>query len=349
MRSAAVALSLLLLSACAGSVIRKELAGRPHDFDFRQPGCTPETVQSDFTVRYLGSGGVYINWKNDGLLIGPYFSHSGGVVAAQFGHVHFDDERIARGMKDVVNVRAIVFGHSHFDHLGDLPHVAKLVNGVPIYTNDSGVRLLGGYPEIQSRAISVEGQPAFDVPNAAIRITPLKWDHAPQLCRLHHWPCTYAMGEADVQSRPWEGLHLRDLRSGNTYAYVIELLDGDRVVHRIYYNDAAAEKIDAVPDGPYDLAILCMASYDFVRGYPELLLQRLKPHHVLVSHYEDFFVKQRTNAWMFAPLLTNAKANRFIARMNGLVNEPRPPLNAICGVKTDRWSMPVPGQTLVFQ
>jgi L-ascorbate metabolism protein UlaG (beta-lactamase superfamily) len=341
------ALLILFLTSCAGSVIRREYTGTPHDFDFRHPGCTASTPQSGFTVRYLGSGGVYINWKDDALLIGPYFSHAGGVLAAQFGHVHFDDERIARGMRDVKNVRAILFGHSHFDHIGDLPRVAKLVSGV-IYTNDSGVNLLGGYPDIQERAFSVEGKTSMDVPGAEIRITPVKWDHAPQLCRLHHWPCTYAMDAADPQTRPWEKLHLRELRSGQTYAYVIELLDGDRVAHRIYYNDAAAAE-RPVPEGSYDLAIICMASYDFVRGYPEWLLARLKPHHVLISHYEDFFVKQKTSSWTFAPLLTNAKANRFIERVKDSVSDPRPPVNDVCGAKTDRWSMPVPGETLVFQ
>jgi hypothetical protein len=144
-------------------------------------------------------------------------------------------------------------------------------------------------------------------------------------------------------------VRLRDLRNGQTYAYEIDLMNGSEVAHRIYYNDAAAAEQPGVPDGPFDLAIICMASYDFVRGYPESLLARLRPHHVLISHYEDFFVKQKTNSWSFAPLLTDRKANRFIERMKDLVNDPRPPTNNVCGVKTDRWSMPVPGETLVFQ
>jgi hypothetical protein len=202
---------------------------------------------------------------------------------------------------------------------------------------------------VQSRAVSVEGKPSIDVPGAAIRIIPIKWDHAPQLCRWNHWPCTYAIGEAEPQTKAWEKVPLRALRNGQTYAYEIDLMNGNEVAHRIYYNDAAAAEQPGVPDGPFDLAIICAASYNFVSGYPESLLARLKPHHVLVSHYEDFFVKQKTNSWTFAPLLTNRKANRFIERMEKNVAGNERPSNKFCGVGTDRWSMPVPGETLVFQ
>src|SRR5207237_4360843 len=284
-------LVLLLFTACAGSVVR--------NFAFRAPGCKPSAPDVPYSVRYLGSGGVYIKWKDDGLLVGPYFSHSGGVVAAQFGHGHFDDARIDSGMSGITNVRAILFGHSHFDHFGDVPRIADKVPAVPSYANASGVKLLGGYPKTQSRAVSVEGKPSIDVPGAAIRIIPIKWDHAPQLCRWNHWPCTYAIGEAEPQTKAWEKVPLRALRNGQTYAYEIDLMNGSEVAHRIYYNDAAAAEQPGVPDGPFDLAIICVASYDLVSGYPESLLARLKPRHVLISHYEDFFVKQKTNSWTF--------------------------------------------------
>lgn len=339
------ALLLLLFAACAGS--------RVGTFDFREPHCEPATHNSGLTVRYLGSGGIYINWKNEGLLIGPYFSHSGGPAQAVFGHVHFDKERIASGMPGVSGVRAILFGHSHFDHIGDLPMVARyLVESGPIYTNDSGVKVLGGYPDVQSRAISVEGKTSINVPNSSIRIRPIKWDHAPQLCAWRHLPCTYAFGEAQPQSREWEKVKLRDLRGGRTYAYVIELMDGNDVAFRIFYNDAAGDEriAELPPAGNYDLAILCMASYDFVKGYPDALLERLKPHHVLISHYEDFFKKQKEHSWEFVRFLTDAKAKRFIERMEAKVVDPHPPINRdFCGAKDERWSMPVPGETLVFR
>jgi hypothetical protein len=350
MRKAA-ALCLLLLSGCAGSIIRKEFTGTGQDFDFRDPRCTGGGNGSQFEVQYLGSGGVYIKWRGDALLIGPYFSHTGGVAQAQFGHVHFDRKRIANGI-NTENVRAILFGHSHFDHIGDLPIVANdYVRDVPIYTNNSGMNLLASYPKLQARAHSVEGQEPITI-GRAFRIRPIKWDHAPQLCSRRAWPCTYATGEAAPQTKPWEELRLRELRGGQTYAYVIELLDpGDHVRYRIYYNDAAGEGVgESLPDEQYDLAIICMASFNLVHDYPKTLLARLKPHYVLVTHYEDFFRKQRYS-WTFVPLLTNRKANRFMKEMrDALINviDLLPARGITCGVQTERWSMATPGSVVTF-
>jgi hypothetical protein len=94
-----------------------------------------------------------------------------------------------------------------------------------------------------------------------------------------------------------------------------------------------------------------MASYHFVVEYPEMILDMLQPRHVLVSHYDDFFRKQ-SGAWSFPPLLTNAKANEFMKRMSDAVHhsttQPVPPVTAVCGPATHRWSMPVPQWPLYF-
>jgi hypothetical protein len=159
------------------------------------------------------------------------------------------------------------------------------------------------------------------------------------------------MGEAPPQTKQWEQLRMRNLLGGQTYAYVIELLERGVVRYRIYYNDAASEGVgETLPDGTYDLAIICMASFDFAPGYPATLLDRLKPRHLFISHYEDFFTKQKQPSWTFAPLLTNGKANRFMTKVRkAMQNSDELPAQPFCGVNTKRWSMPVPGQTVVFQ
>jgi L-ascorbate metabolism protein UlaG (beta-lactamase superfamily) len=338
-------LLLVLLTSCAGS--------RVGNFDYRNPGCpVPNHSNAALTVRYLGSGGVYINWKDHGLLLGPYFSHSGGPGAALVGHVHFDRTRIATGMNGVANVRAILFGHSHFDHIADLPVIAQeYAKDALIYTNDSGLKLLGHYADLQARAKSVEHDD-IRLPDVPIRIRAVKWDHAPQLCRWRHLPCTYAFGEATTQTQEWEKVRLREMRGGQTYAYVIELMEGNDVAFRIFYNDSAGDDriAELPPAGAYDLAILCMPSYDFVNGYPQTLLERLQPRHVLISHYEDFFKKQKTRSWSFVQLLCDEKAARFIKLVESKVTAPRRPTNDdFCGARDERWSMPVPGDTLAFR
>ena len=65
------------------------------------------------------------------------------------------------------------------------------------------------------------------------------------------------------------------------------------VRYRIYYQDSANSWGTGEPplfDGrSYDLAVLCIASDDKAPGQPESILTRLRPYHVLVTHYDEIF------------------------------------------------------------
>jgi hypothetical protein len=363
-RLALSACTALLLSGCTGSVIPREfLTNGTADFDFRRPSCTaafPAIGPSEVGVRYLGSGGAAIQWRGDVLLLGPYFSHTGGVGIAQFGHVHFDRNRIGEGLQKLDHVTAIVTGHSHIDHLGDVPVVAgEYATKAAILTNETGRNLLAAYPELSPRVVAVDHIRDWIDVGTSMRILPVPSDHAPQLCRLRHRPCTYAdCFTTTPETRHWEQVPMRELCGGQTFAYVIDLLDARRATRfRIYYNDSTPREgvggppPDLQPAHRYDLAILCLASYTFVHAYPEWLLGRLTPRHVMLSHYDDFFTKERTPSWSFVPMLTDAKAKRFMERLRKAmesVKDPAGPSNQVCGPSTNEWSMPIPGATVVF-
>jgi len=361
-------LAALLVAGC-GSIIRGEfLDPGKADFDFRHPGCPPPATPpaDSVEVRYLGSGGVYIAWGPDAILVGPYFSHAGNVVRALTGNVRFDEKRIREGMDGIDRdaVLAILVGHSHFDHLADVPVVVRdYVPHARVHANDSGTNMLASYP---IAAASYEGKQDQWIPilrrdssESAIRFMPVRSAHAPQLCARDGWPCKYADCQVDAPwTKGWNEHRLRSLCSGRTYAFVIDLLDAKRenVRYRIYYNDAPAPPGIGTPrpfaDGHgYDLAILCMATFNHVARYPETLLDALKPRHVLISHYDDFFAKQ-SGAWRFAPLLSNRRAAWFMTRLRTKLAElaprPGPPIDPVCGPKTALWSMPVPHGQLFF-
>ena len=355
-------LAALLLSGC-GSVIDAPYTSTGHPFDFRRPNCPapPAALPAAAGVRYLGSGGGGITWQGATLLAGPYLSHAGSVLRANFGRVHFNTARIDAGLReiDLSSVRAIITGHSHFDHIGDVPDiVTRLTPEATVYTNATGVDMLAAYPRIRTHVVD-PGEGWVRIANSRIRLRAVAWDHAPQLCRANHAPCTYAKCNGHGPwTTEWPAHRMKELCGGETFAYVIDLLGergDDDVRFRIYYNDSAASDDVAAPrleDGhAYDLAVICMASYDFVRGYPEALLRALQPRHVLISHYDDFFVRS-TDSWRFVPLLTNRKANRFLQRIKNLAppfgNAPGPPVTNVCGPSTERWSMPVPGWPLYF-
>lgn len=367
---AAGAASLLSVAVFAairgGSVIPGELTADGKTFDFRNPPCqaavttpTPDAVD----VRYTGSGGVYIGWKGNAILLGPFFSNP-GLIAAQFRNLHHATERIRQHMQPLtgVPIRAILTGHSHYDHIGDVPIVARqYAPQAKIYTNSTGTRMLAAYSDLRSRLATIDDKTPISITDTAgkevMRIHAVVSDHAPQLCSCRHWPCDYADCEVDRDwTTPFERHKLRAFCGGQTYAFVIDLMDGDTIQYRIYYNDAAANAPLGIPpevltaDHPYDLAIICMASYDFVKQYPAMLLAAIKPRHVVLSHYEDFFSKSE-GRWRFVPLLTDAKAARFLRELRDshVVTNPLPPTNAVCGPSTREWTMPVPAEQMLFR
>ncbi len=361
-----------MLSGC-GSVIRREfLENGTRDFDFRAPKCSTDatTRSGRVEVRYLGSGGISIRWGDDVLLLGPYFSHAGGIWRAQFGRVAFDETRIAGGMRtvDAEHVIAIALGHSHFDHIGDLPILLRdYIGGATVYMNREGEAMLAAYATtLHPRVVAVEplvnswiAVRRKDGSVSSMRLMPLLSDHAPQLCSRRSWPCTYATCELHQPwTTPWTAHRIRDLCGGETFAYLIDLLNPNgSVAFRIYYNDAAPGTDLTLPlsiatKPSIDVAIICMASYDLVENYPERLVATLRPRHVVVSHYEDFFAKT-DGSWSFVPLMSNRNANRFMARLEAATDRDstawRPPLNAVCGPMTRRWSMPAPQSALYFE
>jgi L-ascorbate metabolism protein UlaG (beta-lactamase superfamily) len=349
----------LLAQSCAGSVIGPAYQANGRPFDFRHPYCERTSSASiapdGVEVRQLGSGGVLIGWGEDAILIGPYFSRAGSVFAAATGCLWFNERRIRQGMTPLRSsrVRAILLGHSHFDHIGDVPVIARQwVPSGPIYTNDTGVNLLSPYPDVAARARSVDRVTDWiDVPSSRFRILPIPSVHAPQVCRGDHWPCNYAKCETPRPlTTEWDQhVPLRKFCGGHSSAYLIELLDAHGAPRfRVYYTDSAlSEGIGAPPEntGRVDLAILCMASFDLVNGYPTWIAERMRPRHVILTHFEDFFADNPPGSWRFVQRLTNRKADEFLRELSaalGPITDPLPPSSPVCGPSTKTWSMPVP-------
>ena len=347
---AAVA-ALFFLTAC-GHVVPGTLTsdGKPFDFALEHPCEEPERSDDQVEVRYLGSGGVWISWKGDAILIGPSFSNPPFWRAAGW-RMRFDEDRIETGLKplELSKVRAILAGHSHYDHIGDFPIVARraALASASIHVNASGRNMLRSEPDLFARSEDIREGETITVSDR-IHVHPVLSSHAPQLCRWRRFPCTYA---ASAVREPWpeKSWHrhmLRSFRGGETYAFVIELRDAGREKYRIYYNDSAGLPAGDTAGG-VDLAILCMAQWNWVRGYPRQLLGALKPRHVIVSHWDNFFIKRETGS-KFVPNLSNRSSARFLTAINEQVTGDAGPTNTVCGVKSRRWTMPVVGVAMQF-
>lgn len=346
----AAVLAVLLLGGCGHALSRDVTGGEPFDFAQKRECIAAQAKPGQVEVRYLGSGGVYIEWRGDAILIGPSFSNP-SVLRAAFWKAKFDEGRIGRALEPLEStgnlrkVRAILAGHSHYDHIGDLPVVAMHgdLKEAAIYVNASGMNMLHTEPKLLARAKKLVAGSEYRVGTSFI-VRPILSSHAPAVCGFwRRWPCVYAGGAVTTRwSGRWTDHLLRTFRGGDTLAFEIELLGGTRP-YRIYYNDAASDGVPQV-SGNTDLAILCMAQWNRARDYPRALIGVLQPKHVVISHWDNFFSKAEGTS-TFVPFLG---AKGFLGAVNQHVAGGTQPVNQVCGAGTPRWTMPVVGSALVF-
>ena len=366
-RKISLALALLVLSGC-GHVIRPELAPNHGRFDFSDPPCRlspkPALGANEVGIRYFGAGGLYVEWQGTALLMAPFFSNP-NTLRVPWGHIRSDPWAVRRGLygMDLSRVRAIAAGHSHYDHIGDLPLISRqYLPGVPIWVNQTGANALAG-ESIPSPIEVLDKEPDWIwLKDSAGHNLPIRFRKVPSKHAPHFWGIHLARGKIDQRwTTPWDRHRWLCLKEGKTFAFVIDLMsptDPPKTVFRIYYQDAANPKgigapvLDAGDKKSFDLAVLCMASYTFVREHPEFILDAVKPRHVLVGHYEDFFQNRAYPVRFVFPLI-NPLANRFLVRAREAIAKQQAvgpgPEGTVCGPSTPAYTMPMPGEWMRFK
>jgi len=250
------------------------------------------------TIEYLGVGGWLLRMGDAAILTAPFFSNP-GLVDVGMGRIEADTAAIDTFLPPIADVKAILVGHAHYDHLMDLPYILRThAPRARAFGSRTAVNLLLGDPELDpDRLISVE-EVAGDhespgewtrVAGGRIRFMALRSGHAPHFMGIHLY-----QGQLD---EPADRLPDRagGWVEGTPLAYLIDFLSPDgEVVYRVHMQDAASSPPDGFPpplaDGiAVDLAILCAPGFEEVTDYPEGILARLAPSHVLPGHWEDFF------------------------------------------------------------
>lgn len=335
--AALLLLGSLLTGACSHTLSGTENCSKP------QPD--PDRIE----LRYLGSGGIYLRWRQDAILVGPSFSNP-NLVRARFLRVKPSDKRIGSALDgfEYQRVRAIFAGHSHYDHIADIPAVAeRIIERVPVHVNAMGVLALAGEEGLQGRVHELV--PGKTVEVGSIRVRPVVSGHAPQICKWRRFPCVYAGGAIPSGwTTPLKKHRLAAMHGGETLAFVIELYDGETERFRIYYNDASPDTPLGQTTGDFDLAILTIAQWNWARDYPRDLLSVLRPRHVVISHWDNFF-KEASQTSRAVPFLTTKSVDRFKKIVEPYVTaEDGGPVGDVCGEKDRRWTMPAPMSTMFF-
>jgi len=372
--AASLAMVVVLLwiatTSCHGNKLRAEYVpnhpGTP--FDFRRPPCEvaalPEVTDDDVVVRYLGVAGIYVAWRGAALLTAPYFTDYSTWRAAT-GSVDWDLDSIDGGMAGLpdIPIELVLTGHSHFDHLADLPPVVeRYAPEAEVWLNASGMNMLENCAGLSgTRRIEIEPLTGIwrrpetaDGELLPFRVMAIDSNHAEHFLNVD-------LGQGEV-TEPWDdcltGHEIRHMLGGKTYTFLIDLLDeAGRTRFRIHFQDAASDAPQGIPpddileEGPIDLAIVCMPGAWEVEDYPGHLLRTADVRHVLVTHYEDF-AQSRTEPLRFVVLLTNRRANRFMSVVRDeMIDSGRAlsgPINPVCGPSGPAWTMPLPGEWVVF-
>lgn len=301
------ALGICLLSfiaGCHGPVQYLQPFSEPRDV-----GCAgaPAAVVE---VTYLGAGGFLIRHRdetrgiNRAIMTGPFFSNP-GILRSLLGFpIAADPARITEFLPPVGDVKAILVGHSHYDHLMDTIHVAE--HSAPqaiLYGNDTMVHIVNAVPALRSRVVSLESKAGDSeikgqweyLADRRMRVMALRSEHAPQFLGVRAFEGNVDQDLATLPANAygWKG--------GRTLAFLIDVLGADETpLLRFHYQDAASTHplgfpppIDTIGSRPVDVALLCVASFEEVSQYPEALIARLAPRHVVLAHWENFFSTRR--------------------------------------------------------
>lgn len=302
----------------------------------RVPCCGHADAPVEMT--YLGVGGWLIRKGESAVLTAPLFSNP-SLLDAGLMPIEADPDRIDARLPDVSDVRAILVGHGHYDHLMDVPWVAEhRAPGALIYGNQTVAHQLA--PFGLTDRVRVVTDSAGDVEHPGrwldvapgVRVMPLTSDHAPHLAgmTLYSGVRTRPMTEKPRSAEEW--------LDGETLAYLIDLLNADGTVGlRIYYQDAVASPPFGLVPGELsdsvDVAIVVPATYAEVYWHPEAILDNTTPRHVLLAHWENFFLApSRTVEPVPFTLLPD-----FVARLKRALPDGA------------GWNLPLPGTTFVFR
>jgi hypothetical protein len=271
-------------------------------------------------IQYLGTGGYLVRRGPDVVLFGPVYSNP-SALEVFFDHEIRTDNRLVEKLlpREADQAQAIVVGHSHYDHLMDTPYIAlHRAKAANIYGSVVTQRLLAETrAELRKRSppndvIALDTQAAnrewvpllegrarlLAIPSAhsdqfRLDVLGLKW-------AVHTW-----RGDID-RERAGLPRSASEWAEGPVFSYLLDFLDDKGApVFRVYYQDSGTHApVGFVPtvspeshepwDGKaVDVALICGGG-DFKRmvRHPEGIIANTRPRHVVVGHWEDFFVTQ---------------------------------------------------------
>jgi hypothetical protein len=287
---------------------------------FIQYKLSPQAT-NDFTVRYLGSGGLQITKDGESILIDPFFSHQriGKLGTSLLGlqqngnrKLKSDQKMIDIGLNKIneapggrENILAVLSSHSHYDHLMDIPAIWKALDKKPIVLlNESGNFTCTYVIDSTSRIVLEKYSSTKDntrqpfelvtKQKKRIKIYPILSEHNPHL-RYIKFFSGRKTESIPYYNDPYQKTKANDWLEGNTFSFLIDYVsDNGEIELRLFIQPSSGNPPAGIPftllsERKVDVAFLGIASYQFSPAYPCTIFDAAHPSAVVWIHWEDFF------------------------------------------------------------
>lgn len=278
----------LLATGCGASLAR-------FPFD-RGGGAAPPEGGLGLELHFFSVCCALVRWPGGAFLIDPFFTHV-PLLRVAFGRTLPDPAALSDPAGRFGDVRAVLVGHSHYDHAMGLPLVD------PWLADDAQV--LGTHTLAHTFAASGLRHPIVGLdghlasptdagtwwrhPSGTLRVLPIRSGHPPQWAFFHLFRRHL---DRDRRRPPTRAAHYQE---GPTLAFLVDLLDGDRVHARVYVQTSSRGFPDGFPppavlgERPVDLAVVSMDVANREQRSGDSILHALQAPVVVFTHYEDFF------------------------------------------------------------
>jgi L-ascorbate metabolism protein UlaG (beta-lactamase superfamily) len=243
---------------------------------------------------WFGSGCHLIRLGELSVLTDPFVTNGPALTDFQSS-----GKRVGETFGRIQPPEAVLINHCHFDHFLDaraaLAQASWKQAGVPLYGGTTCRNLIAGWGdrEVTNRChpIAKEGGRVgvVKLPEGyRLQIHAYEGTHGP------HLKCGYTAFDGSVSEElenPPDSID--DYRTGEALNYWVKMTKSGKSFTVFYLGAIGDLKAipERFPDGkPLDVLLLCAPGADKVSGfsYPEDVLKRLRPRHVVLSHFNTF-------------------------------------------------------------
>jgi len=268
--------------------------------------------ENEIKILYVTCGMLIIQKGEHGFLFDPYFSYQ-KMMAVPFAlrtRKRFYED-FQKRMDATIDKRSISKGfvsHSHYDHLMDLPVLLSdhyFPNLKTIYGNEFVPAMMYHHQDRGAEIKSLTDDQVYNPLNKndtlyswipisdAIHVLPIASMHA-----AHQFGVLAMSGKLNAKYFRKEKFKDPYARSkgfkwdgGCNYSFMVKFKNPDGSDFKLFIQTSGSNAPYGLPPNKEkaDMAILCAASMQEVKDYPNYLVRELEAKKLILVHWEDFF------------------------------------------------------------